>query len=48
MMHFDAVPLDDLRGPFDRFIVATAAQLDLPLVTAGREISELGTIEIVW
>jgi len=48
MMHFDAVPLNDLREPFDRFIVATAAQLDAPLVTADRAISRTGTIEIIW
>ena len=48
MMHFDAVPLNDLREPFDRFIVATAAQLDVPLVTADRAISRTGTIEIIW
>lgn len=48
MIHFDAVPLNDLRDPFDRFIMATAAQLGVPLVTTDRAISRTGTIEIIW
>ncbi len=48
MTHFDAVPLNDLRDPFDRFILATAAQLGVPLVTADRAISKAGTVEIIW
>jgi len=48
MSHFDAVPLNELRDPFDRFILATAAQLGVPLVTADRAISKAGTVEIVW
>lgn len=48
MTHFDTVPLDDLRDPFDRFILATAAQLDVPLVTADRSISKAGLVEIIW
>jgi len=48
MMHFDAVPLDDLRDPFDRFILATAAQLGVPLVTADRSISKARVVEIIW
>ena len=39
MMHFDIVPLNDLRDPFDRFILATAVQLGIPLVTTDRAIS---------
>jgi PIN domain nuclease of toxin-antitoxin system len=48
MMHFDAVPLEDLRDPFDRFILATAAQLGVPLVTADRSISKARVVEIIW
>ena len=48
MMLFDTVPLDDLRDPFDRFILATAAQLGVPLVTADRAISKTGAVDIIW
>jgi PIN domain nuclease of toxin-antitoxin system len=48
MMHFDAVPLNDLRDPFDRFILATAIQLGIPLVSADRAISNTKTAEIIW
>ena len=48
MEHFDRVPLAELADPFDRFILATAAQLRLPLVTADRAISAAGVAEILW
>jgi len=48
MEHFDRVPLASLADPFDRFILATAAQLNLPLVTADRQISSSGIVQIVW
>jgi PIN domain nuclease of toxin-antitoxin system len=48
MMHFDAAPLDGLRDPFDRFILATAAQLGVPLVTADRSILKARVVEIIW
>ena len=48
MTHFGSVPLDDLRDPFDRFILATVAQLGVPLVTADRSISKAGVVEIIW
>jgi PIN domain nuclease of toxin-antitoxin system len=48
MMHFDAVPLNDLRDPFDRFILATAIQLGIPLASADRAISNTKTAEIIW
>lgn len=48
MMFFDDVPLNDLRDPFDRFILVTAVQLRLPLVTADRAISKTGMVEIIW
>jgi len=48
MAHFGAVPLEELRDPFDRFILATALQLKAPLVTADRAIAAAGAAEIVW
>ena len=48
MEHFDAVPLAALSDPFDRFILATAAQLRLPLVTADREITASKAVEVIW
>ncbi|HEU0088187.1 MAG TPA: PIN domain-containing protein [Pseudonocardiaceae bacterium] len=48
MIFFDDIPLNDLRDPFDRFILATAAQLRLPLVTADRAIAKTGMVEIIW
>lgn len=48
MAHFGAVPLEALRDPFDRFILATALQLTAPLVTADRAIAATGAAEIVW
>ncbi|MCA1670961.1 MAG: PIN domain-containing protein [Actinobacteria bacterium] len=48
MTHFGVVPLEDLRDPFDRFILATALQLKAPLVTADRAIAATGAAEIVW
>lgn len=47
MAHFGAVPLEELRDPFDRFILATALQLKAPLVTADRAIAATGAAEIV-
>lgn len=47
-MHFDSIPLSDLRDPFDRFVLTTAAQLGVPLVTADRAISQTGGVEIIW
>ncbi len=48
MSHFAAVSLNELRDPFDRFILANAAQLGVLLVTADRAITKAGTVEIVW
>ena len=48
MEHFDRVPLADLRDPFDRFIVATAAAMRLPLVSADQAIARTGLVEIIW
>jgi PIN domain nuclease of toxin-antitoxin system len=48
MEHYDRVPLAALRDPFDRFILATASQLRLPLVTKDEAITATGAVEIVW
>ena len=48
MEHFERVPLAELADPFDRFILATAAQLRLPLVTADRAVTAAGVAEILW
>ena len=47
MEYFTSVPLAELGDPFDRFILATAAQLRLPLVTADRAISITGVVEVI-
>src|SRR3712207_969253 len=46
MEHFDRVPLAQLADPFDRFILSTAAQLRLPLVTADRAMAAAGVSEV--
>lgn len=48
MEHFDRVSLVDLGDPFDRFILATAAQLRLPLVTADRSITLTKLVRVIW
>lgn len=48
MEHFDAVPLPQLRDPFDRFILATAAQMRAPLVTADGSISASRLVDVIW
>lgn len=47
MEHFTRVPLVDLADPFDRFILATAAQLRLPLVTVDRAMSRCGAVQVI-
>jgi PIN domain nuclease of toxin-antitoxin system len=48
MEHFDRVPLAELADPFDRSILATAAQLHLPLITADRAMSNAQIVPIIW
>jgi PIN domain nuclease of toxin-antitoxin system len=48
MEHYDRVPLAAVKDPFDRFILATAAQLRLPLVTADSALAAAGLVEVVW
>lgn len=47
MTYFEHVPLAELADPFDRFILATAAQLHLPLVTADRAMSKTGVVPVI-
>jgi PIN domain nuclease of toxin-antitoxin system len=37
-----------LKDPFDALIVATALQLDAPLVSADKAINEAGLVRVVW
>jgi PIN domain nuclease of toxin-antitoxin system len=46
--HFEDVPRDQLRDPFDRFIVSTALADGLPLVSADRAIRALDGLDVVW
>jgi PIN domain nuclease of toxin-antitoxin system len=48
MSHFQRPPLRELPDPFDRFIVATAAQLRLPLITRDGKIAASGAVETIW
>jgi PIN domain nuclease of toxin-antitoxin system len=48
MTHFGTVPLADLRDPFDRFILATAIQLRVPLITADHAITAAGAVDVIW
>lgn len=41
-------PLTGLPDPWDRLIVATAMQLDLPLVTRDRAIRNTGAVQTIW
>jgi PIN domain nuclease of toxin-antitoxin system len=47
MDYFAHVPLIELADPFDRSILATAAQLRLPLVTADRALSKTGVVPVI-
>jgi PIN domain nuclease of toxin-antitoxin system len=42
------IPLDVLRDPWDRFIVATAKVLDVSLVTKDRAIRDSGLVPTIW
>jgi PIN domain nuclease of toxin-antitoxin system len=43
-----SIPRDALGDPWDRFILATARALDLPLVTRDGRIQKTELVEIVW
>jgi PIN domain nuclease of toxin-antitoxin system len=48
MDDFVRVPLVQLGDPFDRFILATAAHLHLPLISKDRAITTAGIAEVIW
>ncbi|HVA18761.1 MAG TPA: PIN domain-containing protein [Solirubrobacteraceae bacterium] len=43
-----AIPRDTLADPWDRFIVATAKVLEVPLVTRDRAIRDSGLVPTIW
>jgi len=43
-----SIPRDALGDPWDRFILATARALDLPLVTRDGRIQKTDLIETIW
>ncbi len=43
-----SISRDVLGDPWDRFIVAAAQVLDLPLVTRDRAISDSGLVPTIW
>ena len=45
---YETIPLQILRDPWDRFIVATANVLNAPLVTADSKIADSGLVEVLW
>ena len=45
---FTAIPRDVLSDPWERFIVATARSLDVPLVTRDERIRAAGLTETIW
>jgi len=48
MDHIAAAPLKALPDPADRFIVATATHLGLPLVTRDAKIASSGAVDTIW
>jgi PIN domain nuclease of toxin-antitoxin system len=45
---YETIPLQKMRDPWDRFIVATAKVRNAPLVTADSKIAALGLVEVLW
>lgn len=45
---YERIPLQMLRDPWDRFIVATANVLNAPLVTADSKIAGSGLVHVLW
>jgi len=45
---YTAIPRSVLRDPWDRFIVATAKALALPMVTRDGAIQESNLVETIW
>ncbi len=47
MSYFGEVPLAELADPFDRFILARAAALQLPLVTVDHAMAQTDVVPII-
>ena len=45
---FGSIPLSALRDPWDRLIMATAIELEAPLVSADARIAATGLVEVLW
>jgi PIN domain nuclease of toxin-antitoxin system len=45
---YTAIDRELLKDPWDRFIIATAQTLQVPLVTRDRAIQRSGLIETIW
>lgn len=43
-----SIPREVLTDPWDRFIVATATALEVPLVTRDRAIAKAALVETIW
>ncbi len=46
--HVDFASRNDMPDPWDRMIVATALEHELPLVTADKRIIDLGVVTTIW
>ena len=44
----ERIPLEQLRDPYDRLILATAMSLDVPLVTRDDRIRRLDLAPTIW
>lgn len=45
---YTAIPRSVLRDPWDRFIVATARALEVPLVTRDAAIQQAALVQTIW
>jgi PIN domain nuclease of toxin-antitoxin system len=45
---FARIPLEPLRDPYDRLILATAMALAVPLVTRDNKIRQSGLVTTIW
>jgi PIN domain nuclease of toxin-antitoxin system len=45
---YTTISRETLRDPWDRFIVATAVALDIPLVSRDGAIRDSGLVETIW
>ncbi len=46
--HFSSIPRSILADPWDRFIVATAMQQAIPLVTRDKAITDARLVSTIW